>query len=226
LSGRPQRTVKGIASIEGVGLHTGEKGVMRFLPAPVGHGVRFVRTDLQGKPEVRVRPENAHFDPDAGRRTILQQDGVQVHTMEHVLAAVAGLGVDNLVIETSTMEVPEGHDGSAGPIAAAMLEAGLQDQDKPTHHIKVSKPVRWAENGVELTAVPYSGYRISFRIEYDHPLIGVQERTVDITPESFMKEIAPARTFVLERDVEALRKSGWIKGGRLESAIVVGRTRC
>jgi len=225
MSGRPQRTIRKAIAIEGVGLHTGEKGIMRFLPAPVDHGVRFVRTDLQGKPEVRVRPENAHFDPDAGRRTILQQDGVQVHTMEHVLAAVAGLGVDNLVIETSTMEVPEGHDGSAGPIATAMLEAGLQDQDKPTHHIKVSKPVRWAENGVELTAVPYSGYRISFRIEYDHPLIGVQERTVDITPESFMKEIAPARTFVLERDVEALRKSGWIKGGRLESAIVVGKDK-
>jgi UDP-3-O-[3-hydroxymyristoyl] N-acetylglucosamine deacetylase/3-hydroxyacyl-[acyl-carrier-protein] dehydratase len=223
VSGRPQRTIRKAIAIEGVGLHTGEKGVMRFLPAPVGHGVRFVRTDLQGRPEVRVRPENAHFDPEAGRRTILQQDGVQVHTMEHVLAAVAGLGVDNLVIETSTMEVPEGHDGSAGPIAAAMLEAGLEDQDKPTHHIKVSKPVRWAENGVELSAVPHSGYRISFRIEYDHPVIGVQERTVDITPESFMKEIARARTFVLERDVEALRKSGWIKGGRLESAIVVGR---
>ena len=223
MSGRPQRTIKKAVAIEGVGLHTGEKGLMRFLPAPVGHGVRFVRTDLAGRPEVRVRPENAHFDPDAGRRTILQQDGVQVHTMEHVLAAVAGLGVDNLIIETSTMEVPEGHDGSAGPIAGAMLEAGLQDQDKPTRHIKVSKPVRWAENGVELSAVPYSGFRISFRIEYDHPLIGVQERTVDITPESFMKEIAPARTFVLERDVEALRKSGWIKGGRLESAIVVGK---
>jgi len=223
LSGRPQRTIKKAVAIEGVGLHTGEKGLMRFLPAPVGHGVRFVRTDLAGRPDVRVRPENAHFDPDAGRRTILQQDGVQVHTMEHVLAAVAGLGVDNLIIETSTMEVPEGHDGSAGPIAGAMLEAGLQDQDKPTRHIKVSKPVRWAENGVELSAVPYSGFRISFRIEYDHPLIGVQERTVDITPESFMKEIAPARTFVLERDVEALRKSGWIKGGRLESAIVVGK---
>ena len=99
MSGRPQRTLKGVASIEGVGLHTGEKGIMRFLPAPVGHGVRFVRTDLPNRPEVRVRPENAHFDPGMARRTILQQDGVQVHTMEHVLAAVAGLGIDNLIIE-------------------------------------------------------------------------------------------------------------------------------
>ncbi len=225
MSGRPQRTIRAPIVIEGVGLHTGIKGAMRFLPAPVGHGVRFVRTDLPGRPEVRVRPENAHFDPGAGRRTILQQEGVQVHTMEHVLAAVAGLGIDNLVIETSTMEGPEGHDGSAGPIAQALMKAGLQDQDKPTHHIKVSKPVRWAENGVELTAVPFSGFRISFRIEYDHPVIGVQERTIDITPESFLAEIAPARTFVLERDLDALRKSGWIKGGRLESAIVVGKDR-
>jgi len=222
---RPQRTVKAPATIEGVGLHTGERGTMRFLPAPVGHGVRFVRTDLPGRPEVRVRPENAHFDPEAGRRTILQQDGVQVHTMEHVLAAVSGLGIDNLVIETSAMEVPEGHDGSAGPIARALMTAGLQDQDKPTHHIKVSKPVRWAENGIELSAVPHSGFRISFRIEYDHPVIGVQERTIDVTPETFLSDIAPARTFVLERDLDALRKSGWIKGGRLESAIVVGKDR-
>ena len=225
MSGRPQRTVKGVAQIEGVGLHTGEKGVMRFLPAPVGHGVRFVRTDLAAKPEVRVRPENAHFDPGMGRRTILQQDGVQVHTMEHVLAAVAGLGIDNLIIETSTMEVPEGHDGSAAQIAAALLNAGFEDQDKPTRHIKVTKPVHWSDGKVELSAVPDSDFKISFLIDYDHPLIGVQERTITVTPESFLKEIAPARTFVLERDLELLRQSGWIKGGRLESAIVVGQDR-
>mgnify|MGYP003340323680 FL=1 len=223
MSGRPQRTVKGTAMIEGVGLHTGEKGVMRFMPAPVDHGVRFVRTDLPNRPEVRVRPENAHFDPGAGRRTILQQDGVQIHTMEHVLAAVAGLGIDNLIIETSTMEVPEGHDGSAAPIAAALLEAGLLDQDKPTRHIKVSKPVRMSHGDVELTAVPDAKFRITFTIEYDHPLIGVQERSIEITPDNFLKEIAPARTFVLERDLELLRQSGWIKGGRIESAIVVGK---
>ncbi len=218
-----QRTIGGPAVIEGVGLHTGEKGTMRFMPAPVGHGVRFVRTDLPGGPEVLVRPENAHFDPGAGRRTILQQDGVQIHTMEHVLAAVAGLGIDNLRIETSTMEVPEGHDGSSAPIARALMAAGLVDQDKPTRHIKVTKPVHWAEKGVELSAVPFDGLRITFQIEYDHPLIGIQERTVDISPEVFLEQIAPARTFVLERDLELLREAGWIKGGRLESAIVVGK---
>jgi UDP-3-O-[3-hydroxymyristoyl] N-acetylglucosamine deacetylase/3-hydroxyacyl-[acyl-carrier-protein] dehydratase len=225
LKGRDQRTIAAPAVIEGVGLHTGESGVMRFVPAPVGHGVRFVRTDLPRKPEVQVRPENARFDPGAGRRTILEQDGVQIHTMEHVLAAVAGLGLDNLRIETSTMEIPEGHDGSAAPIARALLDAGIETQDRPTRHLKVTKPVRWSEGTVELCAVPYRGFRLSFLIDYDHPLIGVQELTLDVTPETFLTQIAPARTFVLERDVEALRKAGWIKGGRLDRAIVVGRDR-
>jgi UDP-3-O-[3-hydroxymyristoyl] N-acetylglucosamine deacetylase/3-hydroxyacyl-[acyl-carrier-protein] dehydratase len=220
-----QRTIGREAAIEGVGLHTGETGIMRFLPAPVGHGVRFVRVDLDGHPEVRVRPENAHFDPHAGRRTILQQEGVQIHTMEHVLSAVAGLGIDNLRIEVSSMEVPEGHDGSAAPIAHALMKAGIVQQDKPTRHIKVTKPVSWSEGRVELSAVPYTGFRITFTIEYDHPLIGVQTLSLDITPEVFLEQIAPARTFVLERDLEALRQSGWIKGGRIESAIVVGAER-
>lgn len=220
-----QRTIAGPASIEGIGLHTGEKGVMNFRPAPVGHGVRFVRTDLPGAPEVQVRPENAHFDPGAGRRTILQQDGVQIHTMEHVLSAVAGLGIDNLRIEVSSMEVPEGHDGSAAPIARALMAAGIQEQDRPARHLKVTKPVFLNEKGIELSAVPYQGFKLTFTIEYDHPLIGVQTLSLDITPEVFLEQIAPARTFVLERDLAVLRQAGWIKGGRLESAIVVGADR-
>jgi UDP-3-O-[3-hydroxymyristoyl] N-acetylglucosamine deacetylase/3-hydroxyacyl-[acyl-carrier-protein] dehydratase len=223
VTARMQRTITGPVQIEGVGLHTGEKGVMTFSPAPVGHGVRFVRVDLPGGPEVLVRPENARFDPVAGRRTILQQNGVQIHTMEHVLSAVAGLQIDNLRIEVSSMEVPEGHDGSAAPIARALMSAGIVDQHKPVRHIKVTRPVRWSEGQVELSAVPDQGFRLTFTIEYDHPLIGVQTRSLDITPESFLAEIAPARTFVLERDLEALRQAGWIKGGRLESAIVVGK---
>jgi UDP-3-O-[3-hydroxymyristoyl] N-acetylglucosamine deacetylase/3-hydroxyacyl-[acyl-carrier-protein] dehydratase len=208
--------------MEGVGLHTGEAGVLTFRPADVDSGVRFVRTDLPGHPVVAVRPENAHFDPDAGRRTILQQDGVQIHTMEHVLAAVAGLGIDNLIIETSTMEVVEPGDGSAAPIARALLDAGLADQHLPKRHLKVAKAVQWARDGVQLSAEPYGGLRITFTIEYPHRLIGRQTVSFDINEETFMREIAPARTFVLERDIELLRQSGWIKGGRLESAVVIG----
>ncbi len=220
---RMQRTIRRPVVIEGVGLHTGEKGLMRFTPAEAGSGVRFVRTDLAGHPEVAVRPENAHFDPGMGRRTILQQNDVQVHTMEHVLAAVAGLGIDNLRIEVSTMEVPEGHDGSSAPIARELMAAGIEDQDMPARHIKVTKPVSWSKNGVELSAEPYRGFKITFTIEYDHPLIGVQTLSLDIDRDTFLREIAPARTFVLERDLEVLRQAGWIKGGRLESAVVVGK---
>jgi UDP-3-O-[3-hydroxymyristoyl] N-acetylglucosamine deacetylase/3-hydroxyacyl-[acyl-carrier-protein] dehydratase len=223
--GRNQRTISRPVSIEGVGLHTGERGVMTFQPAGVGEGVRFVRIDLPGRPEVQVRPENARFDPGAGRRTILEQAGVQVHTMEHVLSAVAGLQIDNLRIEVSSMEVPEGHDGSAAPIARALLEAGIVELDRPARHIKVTRPVQWSHGGVELRAVPFKGFRISFTIVYDHPLIGTQSISLDITPETFLEQIAPARTFVLERDLESLRQAGWIKGGRLESAIVVGKDR-
>jgi len=217
-----QRTLARPTSVSGVGLHTGEKGKVFFRPAPANSGVRFVRTDLPGAPAVDVRPENAHFDPSAGRRTILQQNGVQIHTMEHVLAAVAGLGIDNLVIETSTLEVPEPADGSAAPIARVLLEAGFEEQDRPRRHIKVTKPVHWQFDTIELSAVPYGGFRISFTIDYDHPLIGRQSRSLEIDDETFLKEIAPARTFVLERDLDALRKAGWIKGGRIESAVVVG----
>jgi UDP-3-O-acyl-N-acetylglucosamine deacetylase len=121
-----QRTIARAVEFTGTGLHTGETGRVTFKPAAAGSGIRFVRTDLPGRPEVDVRPENAHFDPRAGRRTILQRDGVQIHTMEHVLAAIAGLGIDNLVIETSTMEIPELDDGSAAPIARLLCETGYE----------------------------------------------------------------------------------------------------
>jgi UDP-3-O-[3-hydroxymyristoyl] N-acetylglucosamine deacetylase / 3-hydroxyacyl-[acyl-carrier-protein] dehydratase len=222
LKGKMQRTIAREAVLEGVGLHTGERGTVVFKPAAVGTGVRFVRTDLPGRPIVQVRPENAFFDPRAGRRTILLQDDVQIHTMEHLLSAVAGVGIDNLIIETSSMEIPEPADGSALPIAKLLLETGLETQDKPRTHIKVTKPVSWSENGVELTAVPYQGSRITFTIDYPGTFIGTQTQSFDIDEQTFLRDIAPARTFVLEHDLEALRAAGWIKGGRLESAIVVG----
>jgi UDP-3-O-[3-hydroxymyristoyl] N-acetylglucosamine deacetylase/3-hydroxyacyl-[acyl-carrier-protein] dehydratase len=220
-----QQTLARPVTLEGVGLHTGERAHVTFRPAPENAGVRFVRVDLPGSPAVDVRPENATFDPRAGRRTILQQEGVQIHSMEHVLATVAGLGLDNLVIESDHMEIPEPADGSAAPIAEALLAAGLVTQSRPRRHIKVTKPVRLCDGGVELVAVPFKGCRLSFTIDYDHPLVGTQSLTLDINEETFLKEIAPARTFVLERDLDSLRNAGWIKGGRLESAVVIGEKR-
>ena len=222
MKARMQRTIAHPVTFEGVGLHTGERGTVTFRPAAANSGVRFVRVDLPGRPTVDVRPENALFDPKAGRRTILEQDGVQIHTMEHLLAAIAGLSVDNLLIETTTMEIPEPADGSAAPLAKLLMEAGFEKQDRPKRHIKVTKPVYWQENGVELSAVPYNGFKITFTIDYAHPLVGRQTLSIDINDQSFLNEIAPARTFVLESDLEPLRQAGWIKGGRIENAVVVG----
>lgn len=217
-----QRTLARAAEFSGVGLHTGETGHVVLRPAPPGAGVQFVRTDLPGRPAVEVRAENAHFDPAAGRRTILRKDGVQIHSMEHVLAAIAGVGVDNLVIETDTMEIAELDDGSALPIAQLLCDAGFESQDRPRRHIKVTKPVHWQQDDIAISAEPYAGFRITFTIDYNHPLIGRQTVSFEIDDQTFLREIAPARTFVLERDLELLRKAGWIRGGRLESAVVVG----
>jgi len=219
---RPQRTIAQSAQLGGVGIHTGQSGTVTFLPAPENHGLVFVRSDLPGRPRVRVRPENAMYDPKAGRRTILAEDGVQVHTMEHVLATVSGLGIDNLVIETSTMEIIEPEDGSALAFAQQLQQARIVDQNALRKHLKISRPVSLRQGPIELTAVPSDRFRITFTIDYDHPAVGAQTITFDVEEEAFVREIAPARTFVLQRDVEALQAQGLIKGGTLSNAVVIG----
>jgi UDP-3-O-acyl N-acetylglucosamine deacetylase len=219
---RPQRTIAQSARLGGVGIHTGEAGTVTFLPAPENHGIVFVRSDLPGRPRVHVRPENAMYDPKAGRRTILAENGVQVHTMEHVLATVSGLGIDNLVIETSTMEIIEPEDGSALAFAQQLQAARIVDQKAGRRHLKIQRPVSMREGPIELTALPSDRFRITFTIDYDHPAVGAQTISFDVEEETFVKEIAPARTFVLQRDVEALQAQGLIKGGTLSNAVVIG----
>ncbi len=219
---RLQRTIAQTVSLQGVGIHTGQAGKVTFLPAPEHHGIVFVRADLPGRPKVHVRPENASYDPNAGRRTILTESGVQIHTMEHVLATVTGLGIDNLVIETTAMEIIEPEDGSALAFAQLLREAGIVDQQVGRRHLKIWKPVTFRRGPVEITAVPADRFRITFTIDYDHPAVGAQTITFDVEEEAFVREIAPARTFVLQRDVEALKAQGLIQGGTLANAVVIG----
>ena len=219
---RPQRTIAHSVSLQGVGIHTGQTGVVTFLPAPENHGIVFVRADLPGRPSVQVRPENAIYDPKAGRRTILAENGVQIHTMEHVLATVSGLGIDNIIIETTAMEMIEPEDGSALAFALLLRGAGIVEQKAGRRHLKITRPVTLREGAIEITAVPADGFRITFTIEYDHPAIGVQTITFDVEEDAFVREIAPARTFVLQRDVEALKAQGLIQGGSLANAVVIG----
>jgi UDP-3-O-[3-hydroxymyristoyl] N-acetylglucosamine deacetylase/3-hydroxyacyl-[acyl-carrier-protein] dehydratase len=216
-----QRTIAKPISYQGVGLHTGGTCKVEFRPAPPGSGIRFVRLDLPGHPEIPVNPRYARADMDQMRRTILKNGQAEVHTVEHILAAAAGLGIDNLVIALDAQEPPEPPDGSATPYVRLFQEAGLVDQPAARRYFRVTEPVRHEENGVILVALPHDGLRVTFTIEYLNAWRGTQYATYDIDPEVFVKEIAPARTFVLERDVELLRSKGMIQGGTLQNAVVV-----
>lgn len=217
-----QKTLATPTTLTGVGLHSGQKTTLTFRPAEAGSGVAFERIDLPGRPRIPVRPESAVYDPGAGRRTILRANGAEVHTVEHVLAAVAGLGIDNVVIEIDGQEAAEPVDGSALPIAQALLAAGIVEQKAPKRFARIPEPVLFNHGAIELVGIPHEGLRISFTIEYDNPTVGTQHTSFDISPEVFLREIAPARTFVLHKDIESLRAQGLIRGGSLDNAIVIG----
>jgi UDP-3-O-[3-hydroxymyristoyl] N-acetylglucosamine deacetylase/3-hydroxyacyl-[acyl-carrier-protein] dehydratase len=216
-----QRTLARAVSYDGIGLHTGVACHVEFRPAPPNSGIRFLRLDLPGAPEIPVQPRYARADTDQMRRTILKNGSAEVHTVEHILAAAAGLEIDNLVIALDAQEPPEPQDGSARPYVSLFEQAGIVEQPAPRRYFHVREPVRYEENGVILVALPHDGLRVTFTIEYEDAYRGTQYATYDITPETFIREIAPARTFVLERDVERLRARGMIQGGTLQNAVVV-----
>jgi len=217
---RQQRTIKKSFIYSGVGLHTGKKVRTVFKPAPADHGIVFRRTDLDPPVEIPAKVEFIHSD-EIRRNTTITRDGADIHTVEHILAAASGLQIDNLLVEIDADEPPEPQDGSCSPLVEQLLEAGLENQGVPVRHFKISTPVVHMEDDIELVAVPYDGFRISFTINYDNPHIGTQYASYDLDPDVFIKEIAPSRTFVLMSDVEMLRSQGLIKGGSLENAIVV-----
>ena len=219
-----QRTLSRPIAYDGIGLHTGIPCHVEFRPAPPESGIRFLRTDLPGQPSIPVAPRYARVDADQMRRTILKNGEAEVHTVEHILAAASGLGIDNLTIALNAQEPPEPADGSAGPYVRLFQEAGITEQPAPRHYFRVSEPVRHEENGVILVALPHDGLRVTFTIEYENAWRGTQYASYDIDPDVFVKEIAPARTFVLERDVEKLRERGMILGGTLQNAVVVQPT--
>ncbi len=219
-----QRTLSRVVSYDGVGLHTGASCHVEFRPAPPGSGIRFLRLDLPGQPEIPVAPRYARADTDQMRRTILKKGEAEVHTVEHILAAAAGLEIDNLVIALTAQEPPEPADGSAGPYVRLFQEAGIVEQPAPRRYFRVTEAMRFEENGVILVALPHEGLRVTFTIEYTNAWRGTQHASYDIDPDVFVREIAPARTFVLERDVEKLRARGMILGGTLQNAVVVQPT--
>jgi UDP-3-O-[3-hydroxymyristoyl] N-acetylglucosamine deacetylase/3-hydroxyacyl-[acyl-carrier-protein] dehydratase len=218
-----QRTLKRGCSYTGIGIHTGQQVTVSFEPAPPDHGIVFVRTDLPGAPEVPASIKYVAPSSDNPRRTTLSHNGVKIYTVEHVLAALAGLGIDNAVVELDADEPAEPTDGSCESFVDILAEAGIVQQDAPLQHLVISEPVTFDDGDVHISASPYDGFRISFTIDYENPTIGTQYASFDINEKTFLEEIAAARTFALQSDVEELQKMGLIKGGSLENAIVVGK---
>jgi UDP-3-O-[3-hydroxymyristoyl] N-acetylglucosamine deacetylase / 3-hydroxyacyl-[acyl-carrier-protein] dehydratase len=217
-----QQTLAGEAALEGTGLHTGRPARLRFLPAAPGSGVRFRRVDLDGRPEI---PALLRHVVSADRGTNLAADGdAAVHTVEHVLGAVAALRIDNVVIETDAPEMPI-LDGSFLPFLRALADAGVAEQEEPAEVLTIDQPVDiTGPSGGTYVAAPAPVFRVSVGIEFDHPAVGRQFATLEIGPTSFEREIAPARTFGFLAEAEALRARGLALGATLENAIVLNDT--
>jgi UDP-3-O-[3-hydroxymyristoyl] N-acetylglucosamine deacetylase/3-hydroxyacyl-[acyl-carrier-protein] dehydratase len=216
-----QKTIDKEVTCEGVGLHTGNKSRITFKPAEENTGITFVRTDLKDYPSIPARIENVI---NADRGTTIACKGIKVHTVEHVLAAVHSLGIDNLLIELDANE-PPGTDGSSLPFLELLTDGDLREMKVPRKVLKLNEPFHYEENGIGFLLLPYNGFKITFHIDYDHPIVGNQVITLDINEKTFREELAPARTFCFQKDIESLQHAGLIKGGSLENAIVIGKDR-
>lgn len=214
-----QRTIKTPVSFSGVGLHTGNASTITFHPAPENYGYRFVRTDIPNCPEIPALVDNV---VDISRGTTLAVDDTKVHTVEHVLAALAGLQIDNCKIELTSNEPPVG-DGSAMPYVEALLQAGFEEQKAPKDYLIIDQTVRYIneEKGVEIVALPNEDFRVTVMIDYHNPALGSQHTGMFDLHKEFIGEFAPARTFCFLTEVEMLREHGLIKGGNIDNAIVI-----
>lgn len=212
-----QRTLARSVQCSGVGLHSGKTVVLTIHPAPIHHGIKFFRTDLPDAPGIR-----AHFNMvvDTSLATVIGYNGFIISTIEHLMAAFAGLCIDNARVELTDYEVPV-MDGSAGPFTRLMRSAGIVAQPGARCYFVVKKPIELKENGKAVAIYPSDTGRITCTIEYDHPVIGRQSRSVAMTDQAFESQIADARTFGLLQDLQYMQNYGLAKGGSLDNAVVV-----
>ncbi|PCI47613.1 MAG: UDP-3-O-[3-hydroxymyristoyl] N-acetylglucosamine deacetylase [Moraxellaceae bacterium] len=218
-----QRTLKNSIRATGIGLHTGQKVFLTLLPAPIDTGIVFRRTDLDQVVDIAARAENV---ADTTMSTSISKEGATVSTVEHLLSAMAGLGIDNAFVEVSAPEVPI-MDGSAGPFVFLLQSAGIEEQNAAKKFLRIKKKVQIKEGDKSATFVPFNGFKVSFSIEFDHPVFEgrAQTASVDFSSTSFVKEVSRARTFGFMRDFEALRDQNLVLGGSVDNAIVVGDYR-
>ncbi|SDX57826.1 UDP-3-O-acyl-N-acetylglucosamine deacetylase [Marinobacter mobilis] len=214
-----QRTLKNTIRATGVGLHSGEKVYLTLKPAPVDSGIVFRRTDLDPAVEIKACAENVG---ETMLSTTLVKNGVRVATVEHLLSAMAGLGIDNCYVELSAAEVPI-MDGSAGPFVFLLQSAGIAEQDSAKRFIRIKREVTVEDGDKKATFLPFEGFKVSFGIDFDHPVFKgrAQTASVDFSSTSFVKEVSRARTFGFMRDIEKLRAMNLALGGSVDNAIVV-----
>lgn len=214
-----QRTIKEPVSFSGVGLHTGNISTITFYPAPENYGYRFVRTDRADGVEIPALVDNV---VDISRGTTLAVGDAKVHTVEHVLAALAGLQIDNCRIELTANEPPVG-DGSAMPYVEVLLKAGFVEQNAPKDYLVIDQTVRYTneDKGVDIVALPNEDFRVTVMIDYHNPALGSQHTGLFDLEKEFISDFAPARTFCFLTEVEMLREHGLIKGGNVDNAIVI-----
>jgi UDP-3-O-[3-hydroxymyristoyl] N-acetylglucosamine deacetylase/3-hydroxyacyl-[acyl-carrier-protein] dehydratase len=214
-----QRTISKQVSISGTGLHTGAKCTMTFKSAPINSGIKFIRVDLGGNPEIPAVADNV---VDVSRGTTIGIGEAKVYTVEHVLAAIAGLQIDNIFVELDGIEPPV-IDGSAMPYVKALQEAGIVEQDAPKDYLIIEETVTYSDEGrqVDIVALPLDKYRLTVMVDYQNPALGSQHTGLFDIDKEFVNEFASARTFCFLSEVEALADQGLIKGGDLDNAVVI-----
>jgi UDP-3-O-[3-hydroxymyristoyl] N-acetylglucosamine deacetylase len=215
-----QRTLKNVIRATGVGLHTGDKVFMTLRPAAVNTGIIFRRVDLD--PVVEVTGSATNVGDTSMSSTLISDEGVRVATVEHLLSAFAGMGIDNAYVDLSAAEVPI-MDGSAGPFVFLIQSAGIEDQTAAKRFIRILEPIEYRFEDKWAKIEPYEGFKVSFKIEFNHPVFKshTSYASVDFSTTSFLKEISRARTFGFMRDLEMLRNMNLVLGGSMDNAIVL-----
>ena len=216
---KQQRTIKKASSCTGVGLHTGVESTITFKPAPENYGIRFKRTDIKGSPAIKADIDHV---VDISRGTTIKQNGIRIHTVEHTLAAVSGLRIDNILIELTSKETPV-MDGSAKDFVEALQSSGRVTQEANRRVLPIGRAVTYTDTvkEIDIHVIPSDRFRVTFMVEYPLPQLGTQYEAIYNMEEDFAKEVAPARTFCFMSEVEMLKEQGLIKGGSLGNAVVI-----
>lgn len=217
-----QRTIEREVGLKGTGLHTANKVNITFKPAPVDSGINFIRTDLPGRPAIKPLIENVFSQSGSLRRTSLVQGNIEIHTVEHLMAALSGIGIDNLSIEIDNNEVP-GLDGSSINFIEALAKGGIREQERERQYYFIREHLFVEEPGAAIIAAPAKDFKISYTLNYNHQFLKAQFKEVSIEPEAFKSELAYARTFCLEEEANELKEQGFGRGANYENTLVVGR---